>query len=267
LFLFTYGPFYFIKDFMNPQDYKGEPVLIEPRIKRGEKPISSRIIMTFTPLEIGLAFQAYNIDGSEGRQIDLSWIYPLSLHEMGPELAGPAMGAPAAVFLLERLIALGGKYFLTIGTCGSLQLDLPVGSFILPVDALSEEGTSTHYGIKGDVSKASPELLQRIERELIKKKIPFRKGRIWTTDAPFRETVEKVRKYRDMGILGVDMETSALMTVSHFRGVSLASLLVVSDELGTLKWRPGFNDPKFIDSFKKGAILLRDIFFEESDGI
>jgi hypothetical protein len=41
------------------------------------------------------------------------------------------------------------------------------------------------------------------------------------------------------------MEMAALMTLSRYRSVRLAGLLVVSDELADLKWRPGFRDPRF----------------------
>ncbi len=41
------------------------------------------------------------------------------------------------------------------------------------------------------------------------------------------------------------MECSALFTVAAFRAVSAAALLVVSDDLSSLAWRPGFKDPRF----------------------
>jgi uridine phosphorylase len=74
---------------------------------------------------------------------------------------------------------------------------------------------------------------------------PIHRGTVWSTDAPFRETVGKVGAYQAAGVLAVDMETSALFAVARFRGIRLASLLVVSDELSSLSWRPGFKDPRF----------------------
>lgn len=233
-------------------------VLIEPRRRKDEPPVSDKIIISFTPFELELALKAFDLDKSRGRAIDMSRLYNIGPPGEGPDLVGPALGAPAAVFLLERIIALGGRHIITLGTCGSLQQDIHVGDICLPRDALSEEGTSVHYGLSGSVSKPDSDLLGNLETALKQKGYPFRKGRIWTTDAPFRETVEKVRKYRDMGILGVDMETSALMTVSAFRGVRLASLLIVSDELGELKWKPGFSKSSLLMTFQKAAILIRD---------
>jgi purine-nucleoside phosphorylase len=83
-------------------------------------------------------------------------------------------------------------------------------------------------------------------------------GTVWTTDAPFRETCSKVKTFQSQGVLSVDMETSALFSVSRFRGVHLAVVLVVSDDLSDLKWVHGFRDPAFHKSRKKviESILL-----------
>ncbi|ADT84227.1 hypothetical protein TERMP_01251 [Thermococcus barophilus MP] len=54
----------------------------------------------------------------------------------------------------------------------------------------------------------------------------------------------KVRDYSSRGILGVEMEASALMSVASFRGVDLAVALAVSDELYKGKWNPGFGSKK-----------------------
>ena len=75
--------------------------------------------------------------------------------------------------------------------------------------------------------------------------LAFQLGRVWTTDAIYRETKAKVLAYGSQGMLAVEMEMSALFTVARYRGVALAGLLVVSDELFTLTWRHGLRDDHF----------------------
>jgi uridine phosphorylase len=58
-----------------------------------------------------------------------------------------------------------------------------------------------------------------------------------------------------MGLLAVEMEMSALFSVAAFRRVQLGGLMVVSDELGTLKWKTGFLNPHFWLASKKAARL------------
>ena len=79
---------------------------------------------------------------------------------------------------------------------------------------------------------------------------------VWTTDAPYRETPNKVLAYQQQGVLAVEMEMSALMTLAVYRGVSMAGLLVVSDELFEMKWKPGFSNPLLKKNSRAAARAL-----------
>ena len=93
---------------------------------------------------------------------------------------------------------------------------------------------------------------------MVEQGFTFTRGEIWTTDAIYRETPEKVRRYQEEGVLAVEMESAALLTVAAYRSVSLAGLLVVSDELSDLKWRPGFSNPVLKENTRlAGELLLR----------
>ena len=68
--------------------------------------------------------------------------------------------------------------------------------------------------------------------------------------------MDKVRGFQSQGVLGVDMETSAFFTVSAFRGIEAAALLIVSDDLSGITWRHGFREPKFLEARKQVSRLL-----------
>ena len=61
------------------------------------------------------------------------------------------------------------------------------------------------------------------------------------------------------GVLGVEMEASALFRVGAYRGARVASLLVVSDELAGRTWRPGFDDPAFRTGTRQGLKIVVDV--------
>jgi len=189
-------------------------------------------------------------------------LYKLYRARKGPgpaiTLAGPFMGAPHAVIGLEKLIVLGARRILVLGWCGSLQPDLTIGDLIIPDRAISEEGTSQHYPLPNGVLKSDSRLNRMLEISMEGQGLTFTKGEIWTIDAIYRETSEKVKAYREKGALAVEMEISALLTVAAYRSVSLAGLLVVSDELFDLKWRPGFSNPLLEKNTRlAGGLLLR----------
>jgi uridine phosphorylase len=160
-------------------------------------------------------------------------------------ILGPFLGAPHAVMGMEKIIALGAKRIWSVGWCGSLQPDLTIGDLVIPTGAICEEGTSAHYPIGDKLPSADGVLCRAIHSRLSQEGRNGRMGVIWTTDAPYRETPSKVRAYQARGVLAVDMEMSALMTLAIYRSVRFAGLLVVSDELSGLTWRPGFRDPRF----------------------
>lgn len=178
-------------------------------------------------------------------------------------LAGPAVGAPMAVICLEKLIALGAKKIILYGWCGSLQEDLRVLDVFLPTEALSEEGSSRHYQDQSPDDQqnriaASPALQKRLGEILTKADFTYQTGKIWTTDAPYRETRAKVIDYAARGICGVDMEFSALCSVAAFRDVDLAAAMLVSDELWRQPWQAQFSRKGFKRKSRKLLRLLCD---------
>lgn len=180
----------------------------------------------------------------------------------GPPVAlvGPVIGAPQAVLVLEKMIVLGVRRVIVYGWCGSLQPHVSIGHVVLPDAVHSEEGTSLHYPIPG-APGPSPGLLRRLEATLRSDAhLTVHIGSVWSTDAPYRETEEKVRFFQERGVLGVDMEMSALFTAAAFRRIDLAGVLVVSDDLSHLRWRHGFGDSRFRETRKRVPEKLRRLF-------
>jgi uridine phosphorylase len=61
-------------------------------------------------------------------------------------------------------------------------------------------------------------------------------GKTWTTDAPYRETPNKIAARRAEGCLTVEMESASLMAVAEFRGVILGQALYGGDDLSGAEW-------------------------------
>jgi uridine phosphorylase len=149
------------------------------------------------------------------------------------------VGAAGTVMFMEELIACGAQIFLGLGWAGSLQTYAPVGSMLIPTQCIREEGTSFHYVDASAELGPDAELMELLRDQAALEGIQVLVGPQWTIDAPYRELVSKVEKYRAEGIQGVDMETSAMYALGLFRGVRVCNLLVVSDELWH-EWRPAF---------------------------
>jgi uridine phosphorylase len=108
--------------------------------------------------------------------------------------------------MLEELIALGVRRFVSIGLAGSLCADLGIGDVLVCSEAVRDEGVSHHYVPPGRIVRPSAELTGALRQSLDRAGIAFTDGPTWTIDTPYRETVDEVRHYQDDGVLTVEME-------------------------------------------------------------
>jgi uridine phosphorylase len=171
-------------------------------------------------------------------------------------------GAPATVMMMEELIACGARIFWGLGWAGSLQQLAPIGTIIIPINCVSEEGTSSHYILKRTELRPDRGLVNILKSAAYAEGVNAITGSQWTTDAPYRELANKVKLYRRQGILGVDMETSAMYALGKFRKIKVCNLLVVSDEMWG-NWRPAFRETELKQSMQLAQrIILRCVGYD-----
>lgn len=116
--------------------------------------------------------------------------------------------------------------------------------------AIRDEGTSHHYLPDEKYAHAGNKLTADLCNALQKRGILFRKGISWTTDAAYRETIEELQKFRNEGVLTVEMEASALFAVGAFRGVSVSSVFTISDILTEEDWNQGYHSEEKNEGLK-----------------
>jgi uridine phosphorylase len=146
------------------------------------------------------------------------------------------IGAPLSGSLLEELIAFGCRKFIACGGCGVLEKGLDVGALVVVTSAVRDEGFSYHYLPPGREVQANPVAVAALVAELESRSLPYRLGKTWTTDAPYRETPHKIALRRAEGCLTVEMEAAALLAVAQFRGVTLGQVLYGGDDLSGEEW-------------------------------
>jgi len=186
------------------------------------------------------------------------WFYgdaqPLQIVNFGRKKIGVIkcwIGAPAAAMTLEELIACGANKIIEVGMAGGIQDYLQLGEIVVVKKALRDEGTSLHYFPSEKEFEPSEKLRERLIKILMEKKLRYRVGSVWTTDGVYRETKSKFLKFRELGVLGVNMETSALFAVAKYRNVQIASIQVISDILSEKGWLPAFSHVNVVENLKK----------------
>ncbi len=163
------------------------------------------------------------------------------------------IGAPAAAAALELMIAAGVGTVLLVGSAGSLQPHLPVGSLVVPTEALRHEGTSHHYLPAGEAAPASTDLVDALVSAALERTgATPAQGPTWSTDAPYRECGDTVARLRSLGVLAVEMEAAALFAVARHRKARMALIAAISDELWD-SWRPGFHTLSYTRALLRAA--------------
>lgn len=170
------------------------------------------------------------------------------------------MGAPIATIVLHELYALGIRTFLRIGTAMAL-LPAKLGDFVLADGALRAEGTSPSYAPLGFPAIADFDLNTQLRALLKSSGKSWHAGIFGTYDGFYTEMFglsgesrKMVDKLKDditrLGLIGTDMETSALLTAARVLGARASTLCVATVD--------GMTQEKIEDSLM--AKLERDMF-------
>ena len=196
------------------------------------------------------------------RRLDLFRYAPIPACGNHAAVAGPALGAPAAALVVERLSRSGARMIFLLSLCGSLTPDLRIGDLFIPTGGISEEGTSRLYQ-DGKIPPPDLSLTARIRKSCRTSGLKSLEGLIWTTDAPHRETPDKIASFIEQGTLAVDMEFTALSTLAQFHKLRFAALMVVSDEVYKGKMKIEFKNKEINQSLKLGAHIIMDILKQD----
>ena len=163
-------------------------------------------------------------------------IYEISYENQRLAFFHPGVGAALAGGLLEEAIAFGCRKFMACGGCGVLDRDIAVGHLIVVSAAVREEGVSYHYLPPGREAIANESGVKALVNTLQKHDVPYRVGKTWTTDAPYRETADKIARRREEGCLTVEMESAAFIAVAQFRNAIFGQVLYGGDDLSGTVW-------------------------------
>jgi uridine phosphorylase len=158
------------------------------------------------------------------------------------------VGSPAAAMVFEELIACGARKTFVVGTSGGIQPFLKPGDIVVATEAVCDEGTMCQYFSNKRRLTTSSILKRRLIEILNKNSVSHHDGAVLTTDGVYRETRGKLARFREMGVLAVNMETSALYAVAKHRGVEIASAQVISDLLTDSGWQPAFVEKQVLSN-------------------
>ena len=150
------------------------------------------------------------------------------------------IGAPSAAIAMEEMYESGMQVAVRMGTVMSMQDDM-LGHFMIPIAAMRREGTSQSYVDLSYPAVADVELVNVMNETVQQMGKRYLNGLNCTMDGFYScmhdskfslecgrdmsKTFEEVKK---LGVTGIDMESSCILTLGRLMGVKTCILTVVT---------------------------------------
>jgi uridine phosphorylase len=145
------------------------------------------------------------------------------------------MGCPSTAIAVEELARVGVTSFVRVGSTAALQPGIEPGDLIVSEGSFRNDGTTDMYAPKGYPAVPDLELtlaLERAARAIAPKHgLGAHAGLNVTDDAFYAETPAWTQQMSALGLLNVEMESSALFVVARQRGLRAGMICAVSSNL------------------------------------
>jgi uridine phosphorylase len=141
------------------------------------------------------------------------------------------IGGPYAVLIAEQLHVSGAAVLLGLTSAGRVDASLPMPSLVVATSAVRDEGTSYHYLPAAEIVMAQGKLAERLYHRLGELSLPVSQGRVWTTDAPYRETHEQLAEHAANGVLAVEMQAASLFAFAQARHAAVGMVAHVTNAI------------------------------------
>ena len=145
------------------------------------------------------------------------------------------MGCPSTAIAVEELARVGVTSVIRVGSSAALQPGVRAGDLLVSEGSLRADGTTAAYVHHGypavpDLELAL-ELRRAAERVAAGSDVAVRSGLNVSSDAFYAETPEVVAGYSRLGMLNIEMESSAMYVVARLRGLRAGMICACSSNL------------------------------------
>lgn len=163
--------------------------------------------------------------------------YTGSLNGIRVSVTSTGIGGPSAAIALEELVKVGGKYFIRVGTCGGMDLDVKSGDLVIATGAIRMEGTSKEYAPIEFPAVANYDIVTSLIQASKKLNMPYHVGVVECKDSFYGqhspdlmpvsyELNNKWNAWLKLGCLASEMESAALFTVGSYLKVKVGSIFL-----------------------------------------
>lgn len=178
------------------------------------------------------------------------------------------IGGASAAIALEELVNVGAKYFIRVGTCGAMDIDIIGGDIVIATGAIRMEGTTKEYAPIEFPAVADFDITNALVQAAKDEGINYHTGIVQCKDSFYGqhnpesmpvsyELKNKWEAWKRLGCKASEMESAALFIVGAYRGVKVGSvfLAVANQE----REKAGLENPIVKDTDMAIKVAIRAI--------
>ncbi|MFI7585946.1 nucleoside phosphorylase [Spongisporangium articulatum] len=147
------------------------------------------------------------------------------------------MGCPSTAIAVEELARVGVTSFIRVGSSAGLQPGIEPGDLLVSEGTLRNDGTTAAYAHPGFPAVPDLEIALSLRRQAARLAegagLGWHSGINASDDAFYAETPEWIAELNRLGVLNVEMESSAMYVVARLRGLRAGMICAASSNLVT----------------------------------
>lgn len=151
----------------------------------------------------------------------------------GKELSvmGSGMGIPSiGIYAHELYENYDVKNIIRVGSCGAYNKDLKLFDLVIAMGASSDSNFAHQFNLPGTISAICDfELLKKAVISAEKLDMNVKVGNVFSSDVFYNNNEDEWKRWEDMGILAVEMESYGLYLTAQKLGKKALTILTVSD--------------------------------------
>lgn len=161
------------------------------------------------------------------------------------------IGSPSASIAVEELARVGADTMIRVGSCGVIDADIGVGDLVITTGAVRQEGTSDEYVREDYPAVADHEIVNALIAAAERLGHEYHVGITMSADSFYAGQArpgcggfeaagakQRLDELRRANVLNIEMETSAILTLTNLFGLRGGAVCTVFANRETGEFRP-----------------------------
>lgn len=212
---------------------------VQYHIEVAEGDVAKTVLLPGNPERIEKITQFWDAAEEKGRHREYRTVTG-TYDETPISVTSTGIGGPSAAIAVEELARIGADTFIRVGSCGAIQPEMDVGDLVITTGGVRQEGTSDEYVREDYPAVADYEVVSALVAAAERLEYDYHTGLTMSADSfyagqgrpgfeGFRAAngEELVDQLKEVNVKNIEMEASAIMTLSNIYGLRAGAVCSV----------------------------------------